>query len=216
MPKCAQVQVFRFLSRGRRDRSFVAADEEYLPFKPNSFDLITSNLSLHWVNDLPGALAQIKTALKPGGLFLAALLGGESLHELRVCLMEAELAMTNGASMRVSPRIDLPTASALMQRAGFGLPVTDSELITLTYPDAFALMHDLRGMGEANACVQRLKHPTRKAVMFETARLYKERFAGADGRIPASFEVLFLHGWKEDSGGVGICSFLMKILLPES
>ena len=174
----------------------VVADEEYLPFKANSFDLITSNLSLHWVNDFPGVLAQIKSALRPGGLFLATSLGGQTLHELRTCLMEAELAVTNGVSMRVSPRIDLPTASALLQRAGFELPVTDSELITLTYPDAFALMHDLRGMGEGNAGLQRLKHPTRRAVLFEAARLYKDRFAGADGGIPASFEVLFLHGWK--------------------
>jgi NADH dehydrogenase [ubiquinone] 1 alpha subcomplex assembly factor 5 len=179
-----------------RGKNTVVVDEEYLPFKPNSFDLITSNLSLHWVNDLPGVLAQIKSALRPGGLFLAALLGGQTLHELRACLMEAELSVAKGASMRVSPRVDLPTASALMQRAGFELPVTDSEMITLTYPDAFALMCDLRGMGEANAGLQRLKHPTRRAVLFEAARLYKDRFTGADGRIPASFEVLFLHGWK--------------------
>ena len=179
----------------------VTADEEFLPFAANSFDLIVSNLSLHWVNDLPGTLAQIKWALRPGGLFLAALLGGQTLIELRTCLMEAELAVAQGASLRVSPRIDLPTAAGLLQRAGFELPVADHETLTLTYPDAYALMRDLRGMGEANACLQRLKRPTRRAVLFEAARLYRERFVTMDGRISATFEVIFLHGWKEERFG---------------
>jgi NADH dehydrogenase [ubiquinone] 1 alpha subcomplex assembly factor 5 len=174
----------------------VVTDEEFLPFAANSFDLIVSNLSLHWVNDLPGALVQIKTALRPDGLFLAAILGGETLHELRANLMEAELAVTGGASMRLSPRLDLPAASGLLQRAGFALPVVDQEKITFTYPDAFALMHDLRGMGETNAGLQRLKRPTRRAVLFEAARLYQTRFAAADGRIPATFEAIFMHGWR--------------------
>ncbi len=176
--------------------SAVVADEEFLPFAPNSFDLVVSNLSLHWVNDLPGALAQIISALKPEGLFLAALFGGHTLQELRACLLEAELSVTGGVSPRVSPSIDLPTASALLQRAGFALPVTDQETFTLTYPDSFALMRDLRGMGEANANRERSDRFTRRAVLTEADRLYRERYAGTDGRIPASFEILFLHGWR--------------------
>jgi len=174
----------------------VIADEEFLPFAPDSFDLIMSNLSLHWVNDLPGALAQIKNALKPSGVFLASLIGGGSLHELRSCLMEAELAVAGGASPRLSPAIDLPTASALIQRAGFALPVTDMEQVTLLYKDMFDLMRDLRGMGESAVHFTRPRHPTRRRVFLEAARLYKERFGGADGRIPASFEIIFWHGVK--------------------
>lgn len=180
----------------KKTAGHIVADEEFLPFAPNSFDLIVSNLSLHWVNDLPGALVQIKTALRPNGLFLAALSGGETLHELRACLMEAELAASGGVSLRLSPQLDLQTASGLLQRAGFALPVADQETITFTYPDAFALMRDLRGMGETNANLQRLKRPSRRAVLFEAARLYSERFAAPDGRIPATFEVIFMHGWK--------------------
>jgi NADH dehydrogenase [ubiquinone] 1 alpha subcomplex assembly factor 5 len=174
----------------------VAADEEFLPFAPESFDLIVSNLGLHWVNDLPGALAQIRQALKPDGLFLAALLGGRTLFELRACLLEAELAARGGASPRLSPNLDMPTASALMQRAGFSLPVTDHEIVTFAYPDIFALMRDLRGMGEANAHQQRSRNMTGRKVFAEADRLYRERFSRADGRIAATFEVIFVHGWR--------------------
>jgi NADH dehydrogenase [ubiquinone] 1 alpha subcomplex assembly factor 5 len=171
-------------------------DEECLPFGPGSFDLIVSNASLHWVNDLPGALAQIHLALRPDGLFLSALLGGETLHELRQCMTDAELAVSGGVSPRVSPVIDLATASGLLQRAGFQLPVVDHEVVTLVYPDAFALMRELRGMGEGNAHLHRVKRATRRAVLMEAARLYQERFTqGRDG-VQASFDVLFLHGWK--------------------
>lgn len=175
----------------------VAADEELLPFALASFDLIVSNLSLHWVNDLPGALAQIKNALRPDGLFLAALLGGHTLHELRACLLDAELSVTGGISPRLSPSIDMQSASALLQRAGFSLPVTDQEVITLTYSDSFALMHDLRGMGETNAQHQRPRKPARREVFALADRLYKERFALPNGLIPATFEVIFMHGWSQ-------------------
>jgi NADH dehydrogenase [ubiquinone] 1 alpha subcomplex assembly factor 5 len=177
-------------------RPCVAADEELLPFAPGSFDLIVSNLGLHWVNDLPGALAQIKNALKPGGLFLAALIGGNSLYELRACLMEAELKIADGASPRLSPSVSLQSAAALLQRAGFALPVADEEKIILEYADAFALMRDLRGMGETNANLQRLRHPARRHIFEEAARLYRSRFGAARASIPASFEILFLHGIK--------------------
>ena len=180
----------------------VAADEEFLPFTPGSFDLIASNLSLHWVNDLPGTLLQIKNALRPEGLFLAALVGGESLCELRTCLMEAELAVSGGAGPRLSPTISPPTASALLQRAGFALPVTDEEKVTLTYKDVFALMRDLRGMGETSAHLHRPRNPARRRIFTETGRLYRERFGDAEGRIPATFDIVFMHGIKSvETGG---------------
>lgn len=174
----------------------VVMDEEFLPFATNSFDCVLSNLSLHWVNDLPGSLIQIKNIMQPDGLFLASLLGGKTLHELRCCLMDAELFVTGGISPRLSPTLDPLTASKLLQRAGFTLPVVDQETFTLTYPDVFALMRDLRGMGETNTHIQRLRLPTRRAIFFETARLYQARFGQPDGRVPATFEIIFLHGWK--------------------
>lgn len=173
----------------------VVADEELLPFAAQSFDLIVSNAVLHWVNDLPGTLMQIRHILKQEGLFLAAMLGGRTLQELRHCLLDAELVVTGGISPRLSPTISLQDASGLLQRAGFQLPVADSETITMTYPDAFALMRDLRGMGEGNAHLQRLRHPTRRAVFEKTAQLYGERYPIKDGGIFATFEVIFLHGW---------------------
>lgn len=174
--------------------SFVA-DEEYLPVAPASLDAVVSNLDLHWVNDLPGALLQIRQALKPDGLFLAALAGGETLRELRQCLMEAELAVTGGASPRVSPFIDPRDMGGLMQRAGFALPVVDSDFITVHYDSALRLMRDLRGMGAANATFNRLKRLTRRAVMFEAARLYHEKFADNIGQIPATFQIVYAIGW---------------------
>ncbi|HYD68385.1 methyltransferase domain-containing protein [Azospirillum sp.] len=173
----------------------VAADEEALPFAPASFDLVVSNLSLHWVNDLPGALVQVRRALKPDGFFCAAMLGGETLSELRRCLMEAELAVSGGASPRVSPFADVRDAGSLLQRAGFALPVVDSDTITVTYADALALMRDLRGMGETNAVLARRTVPARREMLFTAAALYAERFAEPDGRIPATFQVLYLAAW---------------------
>lgn len=173
----------------------VQADEEALPFKEESLDLVLSNLGLHWVNDLPGALIQINRALKPDGLFLAAIFGGTTLHELRDCLTEAELAETGGISARVSPFADLRDAAGLLQRAGFALPVADAESITVTYPDMMKLMTDLRAMGESNAVLQRLKRPTRRAVLAHAAALYGARYGAEEGRIRATFQVLFLTGW---------------------
>lgn len=176
----------------------LVADEELLPFKGQCFDAVLSNLALHWVNDLPGALAQIRRSLKPDGLFLASLFGTGTLHELRTALMEAELAETGGASPRVSPFADLRDAAGLLQRAGFALPVADADTVTVTYDDFFALLRDLRGMGETNLLIDRLKHPTRRTVFARAAAIYQERFADADGRLPATFEVLFLTGWAPD------------------
>ena len=176
-------------------RPAIAADEEALPFGAGVFDLVLSNLSLHWVNDLPGALWQICTALKPDGAFLAAILGGETLHELRAVTMEAELALTGGASPRVSPVADLREAAGLLQRAGFALPVADSDRLTVTYDTAFGLLADLRGMGESNAGINRNPAIPPRALWPEVARLYQQRHAGPDGRIVATFEVLYLLGW---------------------
>jgi NADH dehydrogenase [ubiquinone] 1 alpha subcomplex assembly factor 5 len=172
----------------------VAADPELVPFRDASFELIASALALHWTADLPGALIQLRRALKPDGLLLAAMFGGQTLVELRTVLFEAELAEEGGVSPRVSPAIELAAAAALLQRAGFALPVADSETITVSYPDMLALMHDLRGMGETNALAARRRF-LRRATLARAALLYAERFGDSDGRIPASFEILFLCGW---------------------
>ncbi len=173
----------------------VAGDEELLPFADGGFDLVISNLALHWINDLPGALVQARRVLKPDGLFLAALLGGATLSELRQSLIEAEAAVEGGARLRVSPVTDVRDMGMLMQRAGFALPVVDSDRLTVTYDNALALMHDLRAMGEANAAADRPRHPTRRATLLEAAARYQDRFAGPDGRIEATFQVIYLTGW---------------------
>jgi NADH dehydrogenase [ubiquinone] 1 alpha subcomplex assembly factor 5 len=172
----------------------VGADPELLPLADASFDLVVSNLVLHWVGDLPGALVQLRRALKPDGLLLAALCGGDTLVELRTALFEAELAEEGGVSPRVSPGVDLRDAAALLQRAGFASPVADGETITITYSDAFSLMRELRGMGETNALAARRRGAMRQATIARAAAIYAERFAQADGRVAATFEVLFLTG----------------------
>ncbi len=173
----------------------LAADEEWLPFREESFDAVLSALSLHWVNDLPGTLIQINRTLKSDGLFLAAMLGGETLKELREVLTLAELELHSGASPRVSPFADLRDAGALMQRAGFALPVIDSDTITVTYDNPLKLMQELRQMGEGNAITERSRKPLGRAVLFRAAELYMERYAAPDGRVPATFQVIYLHGW---------------------
>jgi SAM-dependent methyltransferase len=171
------------------------ASAEFLPLRGGSVDAALSCLALHWVDDLPGTLLQLRHALKPDGLFLAALLGGETLRELRQVLLEAEIAEEGGAGPRVSPFADLRDMAGLLQRAGFAMPVADLDTITVTYPDALALMHDLRAMGETNAVRERRRSFTRRATLFRAAALYGERFALPDGRVPATFQVIFLAGW---------------------
>ncbi len=173
----------------------VVSDEEFLPFKPAAFDLIISALNLHSVNDLPGALLQIRQSLKPDGLFVAAILGGETLHELRECLMQSELALKDGVSPRVFPFADKQQAGGLLQRAGFALPVIDSDIITVTYPHMFKLMHDLRAMGEGNIIDARSKLNPGKALFMDAAQRYAQHYSAADNRIEASFEVIFMLGW---------------------
>lgn len=177
------------------DRPALQLDEEALPFAAESFDLVLANLSLHATNDLPGALAQIRHVLKPDGLFLGAIFGAGTLAELRTALMEAEIAETGGASARVAPFADLRDAAGLLQRVGFALPVADAETITVTYAGMLPLLADLRAMGETNILDARLKRPTRRGVMARAAALYQEKSAMPDGRIPASFRLIFLTGW---------------------
>jgi SAM-dependent methyltransferase len=152
-------------------------------------------LGLHWVNDLPGALIQIRRALKPDGLFLGALLGGATLSELRAALIEAELAEEGGASPRVAPFAELRDAGGLLQRAGFALPVADADRIAVSYPDALALMRELRAMGESNTLRARRRGFTRRATLARAAAIYGEKFAAAEGRVRASFEIVTLTGW---------------------
>jgi len=173
----------------------VAADEEALPFRDASLDLVVSALALHCVNDLPGTLVQIRRALKPDGLFLAALLGGETLTELRQAFAAAESEVEGGVSPRVAPFADLRELGALLQRAGFALPVADSDRIVVRYETVFALMHDLRRMGAANPLLARRRTPLRRATLLRMAEIYARRFADSDGRVRATFEVVWLSGW---------------------
>lgn len=177
----------------------LAADEELLPFAAASLDLVLSSLSLHWINDLPGALVQIRRALKPDGLFLAALLGGDSLLELREALLLAESEVSGGASPRVSPFVGVADAGMLLQRAGFALPVVDSDVLTFRYLDPWALMRELRGLGESNATISRRKSLTGRGILLKAAELYHARFADAEGRVPATFQVLYLTAWAPDA-----------------
>lgn len=169
--------------------------DEYIPQEDSSLDLVISILDLHTINDLPGVLAQIRKALKPDGLFIAAMPGGETLYELRAALMEAELASTSGASPRVSPFADKQQMGGLLQRAGFNLPVVDSDIIRVSYRDIFHLMGDLKGMGEANSIADRTKSFTSRTLFMQAGEIYARQFSEPDGKITASFEIISLIGW---------------------
>jgi len=173
----------------------VAADEEALPFRDASLDLVVSGLALQFVNDLPGTLVQIRRALKPDGLLLAALAGGDTLTELRQAFAAAEAEIEDGISPRVIPFADLRDMGALLQRAGFALPVTDVDRVTVRYPSPLALMHDLRRMGATNPLAERRRRPLRRATLARMMAIYGERFADPDGRIRATFEIVWLSGW---------------------
>ena len=177
------------------DAPAIAADEEALPFRDGALDLVVSALSLHLANDLPGALIQIRRALKPDGLFLAALLGGDTLTELRQSFAAAEAEIEGGVSPRVAPFADLRDLGALLQRAGFALPVADVERLTVRYASPLALMHDLRRMGATNVLIERSRRPLKRATLKRVLEIYGERFADADGRIRATFEIVWLSGW---------------------
>ena len=173
----------------------VQADEELLPFRDGAFDLIVSALSLQFVNDLPGALVQIRRALRPDGLFLGAVLGGLTLSELREAFMQAELELDGGASPRIAPMADIRDFGGLLQRAGFALPVADADSVTVTYDSPLALMLDLRAMGAGNVLTERRKRPLRRATLYRAVEIYADRFSAGGGRVKASFEIIHLAGW---------------------
>jgi SAM-dependent methyltransferase len=192
------------LRRPSRDRfksvTRISLDDtgrEVLPLPPESLDLAVSALAFQFVNDLPGVLTQIRRALRPDGLLLAAMLGGGTLTELRQCFAAAEAECEGGVSPRVAPFADLRDVGALLQRAGFALPVTDVDRVVVRYDSAFALMHDLRNMGATNILAERRRTPTRRATMLRMAQIYGERFADSDGRIRATFDVIWLSGWAQ-------------------
>lgn len=174
----------------------VVGDEELLPLADGSVDLVVSALSLHLTNDTPGTLVQIRRALKPDGLFLAALLGGETLNELRASLLAAEAEISGGASPRVAPFVDLRDAGALLQRTGFALPVIDQDRLTVRYDNLFELMRDLRAMGMANMLSARSRTPVSRRLFLRAAELYAQRFSDPDGRLRATFDIVYLSGWR--------------------
>jgi len=173
----------------------VQADEEALPFRNHSLDLVVSALALQLVNDLPGTLLQIRHALKPDGLLLAAMLGGATLHELRTAFFLAEEEVQGGASPRIAPFADVRELGALLLRAGFALPVADAQTVTVTYPDALALMRELKAAGASNVLLARHRRPLRRATLLRVVELYADRFGLPNGRVPATFEVVTLTGW---------------------
>ena len=173
----------------------IVADAEMLPLATKSCHLIVSPLFLHWVNDLPGNLIQIRHALKPDGLFLATLLGRESLQELRDVFLTADSEISGGASPRVAPLPDLKDMGSLMQRAGFTLPVVDQDSLTVRYDTMFDLIRDLRQMGATNMLMDRSRLTMRRATLMRAADLYQQRYADEDGRIRATFQILSLSGW---------------------
>ena len=173
----------------------LCADEEWLPFADKSFDLVVSVLSMHWVNDLPGSLIQINRAMQPDGLFTAVLAGGETLTELRQCLTRAESESRGGAAPRVSPMTDVRDVGGLLQRAGFAMPVADTERLTVSYGDPLTLVRELRAMGGANALTDRERKPLRRDVLARALTLYRDRFGDGDGRVPVTVDLIFAAGW---------------------
>ena len=171
------------------------ADEEALPFEEHSFDLIVSALSLHWVNDLPGALIQIRRVLKPDGLFIATVLGGRTLTELRQSLLAAEDEIRGGAANRVSPMLDVFDAAGLLQRTQFAMPVADNDVRTVRYAHPLKLLADLRGMGETAAFANRTNPALTRGILMRAMEIYAQRFSDPDGRIRATFEFVTLSGW---------------------
>ena len=180
---------------GRYPDATIVSDEETLALEPDSHDLVLHTMCLHWANDPVGQLVQARHALKPDGLLLCTFFGGQTLHELRASLAEAEAAVTGGLSPRIAPMGEIRDLGGLLQRAGFALPVADSTPLTASYANAFHLMHDLRKMGENNALSQRIKYATRRNILTEAASIYAENFHNDDNRVDATFEIITLTGW---------------------
>ncbi len=170
-------------------------DSERMPFAEGAFDLIVSPLALHWVNDLPGALIQLRRALKPDGLLLASIFGGDTLTELRLSLLEAESEITGGAALRVSPFADLQDVAGLLQRAGFALPAADRDVVTVRYGEPMRLLADLRAMGETAAFAERAQRGLSRRILARAFEIYRTRHSDEDGRVRATFEILTATGW---------------------
>ena len=173
----------------------LVGDEELQPFASASFDLVISSASFHWINDLPGTLTQALKTLKPDGLLLVNFLGGKTLFELRQSLLDAEIEIKGGVSPRVSPFADIKDAGALLQRAGFALPVADIESTTVSYESPQKLLNDLKGMGEVNSVIGRSKSFTPKEILVHACNRYEEVYGDSFGRIPATFQIITLTGW---------------------
>ena len=180
---------------GQRPGHRLQIDEEALPFATASLDLVVSSLALHWVNDLPGTLIQVRRALKPDGLFLGAIFGGQTLTELRQCLIQAESDLTGGAGLRIAPFADAFDVAGLLQRAGFALPVADLDRVTVRYDHPLKLIGDLRRMGETNALADGRGRPLSRPVLARAMALYQERFSDTDGRVRATFDIMTMTGW---------------------
>ncbi|MFA5537589.1 MAG: methyltransferase domain-containing protein [Gemmobacter sp.] len=191
----AIVTPFPDLWEGRLPGATIMPEAETLPLAPGAHDLVIHALALHWADDPVGQIIQCRRALRPDGLFMAAMFGGRTLAELRAVLAEAEAALTGGLSPRVLPMAEIRDLGGLLQRAGLALPVADGSARAVTYRDAFHLMHDLRAMGEGNALAARHRRPPPRALFAEAARRYAEAFPAPQGRIRASFETIFLTGW---------------------
>lgn len=175
----------------------VLIDEETLPFEPESFDLVMSSLSLHWINDLPGILTQINNVLKPDCAFIGAMLGGDTLFELRTSLQLAEQERRGGMSPHVSPLADVRDVGGLLQKAGFKMLTVDVDDIIVDYPDTFALMQDLQAMGEGNAILGREMGPISRDVLLATEGIYRELHGNEDGSLPATFRIIYMIGWHD-------------------
>ncbi|KAG7108680.1 Arginine-hydroxylase NDUFAF5 like protein [Verticillium longisporum] len=175
----------------------VLDNEEFLPYAPGTFDLVLSSMSLHWINDLPGVLTQINNVLKPDAPFMCAMLGGDSLYELRTSLQLADQDRRGGISPHVSPLADVKDMGGLLQRTGFKLLTVDVEDIIVDYPDTFALMQDLQAMGESNAVLGREMGPIGRDVLLANEAIYRELHGNEDGSIPATFRIIFMIGWHE-------------------
>lgn len=173
----------------------IQVDEEALPFGAASLDLVVSSLALHWVNDLPGSLIQIRRALRPDGLFMAAIFGGQTLTELRQCLIQAEAELSDGAGLRIAPFADAYDVAGLLQRAGFALPVADVDRVIVRYDHPLKLLQDLRAMGETNALADRQGRSLTRTVLARAMALYQERFSDPDGKVRATFDILTMTGW---------------------
>ena len=194
----AIVTGFADLWHGHFPDAVIVEDSEILDLAPQSFDLVLHMMALHWANDPVGQLVQCRHALKPDGMLLASCLGGQTLHELRASLAEAEAVVAGGLSPRIAPMGEIRDLGALLQRAGFALPVADGTPLTANYANMFHLMHDLRKMGEANALAHRPRHFTMRNILTEAASVYAETFTNDQGRVDATFEVITLTGWAPD------------------